>query len=149
LTSLTRVVYGSTGWEAVIKVQSHSAENKLALGMQPDALDGVDARYDIPAYQTGDASLNAYMDLNGNQYWRDMRFLCNTKARCLKAWEIVINTSSGSGSAQLIWNPMDFPQGTVVSLMDTTTGKSTNMKQRSQYSYQSTGSRRFIVEVKQ
>jgi hypothetical protein len=117
--------------------------------MQMGALDGVDARYDIPAYQAGDASLNAYMDLNGNQYWRDMRSRCNTKGKCLKTWDIVINTQSGSGSAQLIWDPMDFPQGTVVTLTDTTTGQVINMKQRSKYSYQSTGSRHFIVKVKQ
>jgi len=132
------------GWEINIKAKILNAENKLTIGQRPDATDGIDGKYDIPGLLAGD--IKAYIELEGDKYWRDIRQSCNTP--CKKTWNIIVESGIQGQLIELSWNSSDIPRDASMVLIDTETGKVIDMKSADyKYIYKNKGRREFIVEV--
>jgi len=145
LLLLCSIVFASDGWQTDIKVSVLNAENRLTIGQKPDATDGIDGRYDIPAFLAGD--IQAYIELNGEQYWKDIKGIC-TQA-CTKQWDIFIESELEGKTINLKWNPLELPLDMNITLTDTVTGTVIDMKKQSSYTYENTGERQFVIEVQQ
>lgn len=134
------------GWEMKIVVIAMSAENKLSIGQRPDASDGTDGKYDIPALLSGD--IKAYMELGGSKYWRDIKQTCSIKdASCKKTWNVVVDSMVRGEPIKLRWNASAIPQDLSIFLIDITTGKTIDMKAGQEYSYDNTETRKFKIEA--
>lgn len=137
-------VFADDGWQIDIRVSVLNAENRLSIGQRPDAQDGIDGRYDVPALLSGD--IMAYIELNGREYWRDIKSDCEISP-CNKQWDIFVESELEGKTINLKWNPSDLPHGINITLTDTVTGTIIDMKKQSSYAYENTGKRQFRVEV--
>ncbi len=132
------------GWELSIKANVLNAENRLIIGQRADASDGIDGRYDVPALLAGD--IKAYMEIDGNKYWKSIKESCNTP--CRKTWNIFIDSEPLGQTIEFSWNSLDIPDNELsIILTDTATGKVVDMKTEYQYSCENTGKKEFVVEV--
>ncbi|MEW6214536.1 MAG: hypothetical protein AB1478_04935 [Nitrospirota bacterium] len=144
LLLLYSVVYAGDGWQTDIKVSVLNAENRLSIGQKPDAQDGIDGRYDVPALLSGD--IMAYIELEGREYWRDLKGMCEI-VPCTKQWNIFVESELKGETVRLKWKPSDLSSDIDMTLTDTATGTMIDMKKQSEYSYKNTGKRQFRVEV--
>lgn len=132
-------IFAGEGWEASLKIGVGTAENKLSFGQKPDATDGIDGLYDVPALLSGD--IEAYFLLGEGKYWRDIM------ADGTKEWTLAVKSELKGETITLKWKPGDFPKGTSVVLMDDTVRKAFDMKNGGSYSYQNNGQRQFRIRV--
>lgn len=146
LLLLCNIVFAVDGWQTDIKVSIMNAENRLTIGQRPDATDGIDGKYDIPAFLAGD--IQAYIELDGEQYWKDIKSACGV-GLCTKQWDIFVESELKGKTINLKWNPLELPLDMNITLTDTVTGIVIDMKKQSSYSYENTGKRQFVIEVQQ
>jgi hypothetical protein len=133
------------GWQTDIKASVLDAQNRLSIGQKPDAADGPDAKYDVPAFLSGD--IMAYIEEpEGKKYWRKFRSYCEGNP-CSKKWDISIESGLRGEIIKLNWNSSRFPSGLKISLVDTATGGVIDMQVQNEYSYKNIGKRKFQVEV--
>jgi hypothetical protein len=133
-------------WQANIKVSLKDAENSLSIGQRPDATDGWDARYDVPAILSGD--IMAYIEEpDGGKYWRKFRSPCGMRL-CTKDWDVLVESDSKGQIIKLNWNLSSFPPGMTIFLLDEATGDVVDMQAQANYSYKNTGKRKFQVEIR-
>lgn len=144
LLLLCSIVFASDGWQTDIKVSVLNAENRLTIGQNPDATDGIDGRYDIPAFLAGD--IQAYIELDGEQYWKDIKSACGV-GLCTKQWDIFVESELEGKDINLNWNLVNLPSDMNVTLTDTATGTIIDMKKQSSYTYENIGKRQFTVEA--
>jgi hypothetical protein len=141
LLLLCSIVFASDEWQTDIKVSVLNAENRLTIGQRPNATDGIDGRYDIPAFLAGD--IQAYIELEGQKYWKDIRSETGNKT-----WNFFVESELTGEYIQLRWNPAQIPSDVHIMLTDTATGTAIDMKSRSSYSYANAGERQFVIEAK-
>ncbi len=137
------ILSAGDGWEMSIKAELLNAGNKLTIGQKPDASDGIDGRYDVPALLAGD--IKAYIDLGGDKYWKDIKESCITP--CKKVWTLVIESGIKGETIKLGWEFSAISEDREISLVDIFTGEVTDMKTQGSYSYQNNGHRQFRIEV--
>ena len=130
------------GWEANIRVGIATAENRLSFGQRPDATDGVDGRYDVPAMLNGD--IKAYFQNGNGSYWRDIRAFESGKA---KEWKIQVESPLNGGMVVIRWESGNIPTATTATLVDNITGIATDMKANNKYSYKNEGQRELLIKV--
>ncbi|MBW6512798.1 MAG: hypothetical protein K0A93_11920 [Desulfuromonadaceae bacterium] len=104
------------GWESQINITAGSASSRLVFGQQPDATDGIDGQYDIPAMLNG--SLQVVFD-SGKQLWRDIRI-----SDSVSSWTIDI--LAAEERVNLSWDTTALP---AMVLVDLKTGDVTNMQE--------------------
>ncbi|MEW6214946.1 MAG: hypothetical protein AB1478_07075 [Nitrospirota bacterium] len=144
LLLLYSAVYAGDDWQVGIKVSVLNAENRLSIGQRPDATDGIDGRYDVPALLSGD--IMAYIELEGGKYWRDIKGVCEIQP-CTKEWNIFVESELEGKLINLKWNPSDLPLDMNITLTDTAIGVVIDIKKQSVYEYENTGKRQFRVEM--
>ncbi len=134
------------GWQANIKVSLMEAENRLSIGQRPDATDGWDSRYDVPALLSGD--IMAYFEESeGGKYWQKFKSSCGAPL-CAKYWDLLVESDLEGQVIKLNWNPSSFPPGMAIFLIDEATGNVVDMLAQAKYTYKNTGKRKFQVEVR-
>jgi len=143
---LPTLASGGEGWQADIKVSLMDAENRLSIGQRPDATDGWDARYDVPALLSGDI-MASIEEPEGGKYWRKFKSSCGMPL-CTKNWDVLVESDVKGQVISLNWNPSSFPQGMTIFLLDVATGDVVDMQAQAKYSYKNTGKRKFQVEVR-
>lgn len=131
-------------WEMSVKVKSGNAANRLIIGQRPDATDGIDGRYDVPALLAGD--IKAYMSIESDEYWKNIKASCITQ--CKKAWNIFVESDS-MGQIDLSWDLSAIPDDISIILIDAETGDVMDMKtKQNEYIYNYMGGKKeFIVEA--
>lgn len=135
-------VYCSDEWMMQIRVRSLDAQNKLIIGQRADATDRIEGRYDVPALPGGD--IDAYLYLEGKQYWKDIKNTCNT--RCRKTWNISVESSTRGEDVKLSWSLPDIPDNASIILIDKQTGVVTDMiSKQYEYIYKNSGKKEFTV----
>ena len=145
--SLYSPLSAQESWQTDIKVSLMDAQNRLYLGQKPDAADGRDARYDVPAILFGD--IMAYIEEpEGRKYWRKFRSSCDGYP-CIKKWDLLVESELEGQMINLNWNSSSFPSGTTILLIDEVTGNVIDMQAQTEYSYKNIGKRKFQVEVQQ
>ena len=133
------------GWQIDIKAGILDAENRLSIGQKSDAADGPDARYDVPAFLSGD--IMAYIEEpEGKRYWRKFRSYCE-EYPCTKKWDISIESYWRGEIIKLSWNFSSLPSEMKIRLVDTATGDVIDMQMQNEYSYKNIGKRKFQVVV--
>lgn len=137
------IVTDADGWRLNLRLSVGSAETRLTLGESPDAMDSKDGRYDVPALLSGE--LMAYMTLDGEKYWQDIKKTCQAPpAPCKKRWDIVVESPLKGATVSLRWSP----PAENLTLTDLTTGKAVDMKTTSFYKYNNKdGKREFRIEA--
>jgi hypothetical protein len=144
---LSSPVFAGEGWRTDIKVNLMDAQNRVSIGQKPDAADGWDTRYDVPAMLFGD--IMAYIEEpEGRKYWRKFRSSCNGYP-CIKKWDLLVDSELEGQIIKLNWNSSSFPSGTKILLIDNVTGNVIDMRAQTEYSYKNIGKRKFQVEVQQ
>ena len=111
------------GWTMKLRARSLDAQNKLIIGQMPDATDGADGRYDVPAMAGGD--LEAYSDIEGKRYWGDIRSTC--ESYCRNTWSIIVRSAAPGNVLKLTWDPDDVPDNIKITLTDEGTGEVADM----------------------
>ncbi len=134
------IAFADDGWEASITVKVLNAENKLSFGQRPDATDGYDGPYDVPAMLSGD--IKAYFQDSETKYWRDIKAITNSEN---KTWDLWIGSSLNGEMVKIQWAAELLPINTI--LIDNDTGAVIDMKTEESYSYQNNGQRQFMIEV--
>lgn len=135
-------IYGSDEWMLHIRVKALDAQNRLIIGQKTDAVDGIEGRYDVPALLSGD--IGAYINLEGNHYWKDIRQTCD--AYCRKTWNISIESAIQGEVVTLSWSSPDVAATTHIILIDKETGMVTDMiSGQYEYAYENSGKREFTV----
>lgn len=143
--SLYSPVPAQESWQIDIKVSLLDAQNRLSLGQKPDATDGWNAKYDVPAILFGD--IMAYLEEPaGRKYWRKFRSSCDGHP-CIKTWDAVVESDLRDQVIRMEWNSSSFPAETTIALIDTVTGDVMDMRAQTEYSYKNMGTRKFRVEV--
>jgi hypothetical protein len=143
LLLVTAVCYGGEAWQMEITASVQNAANRLVIGQAVDATGGIDGRYDVPALLSGD--IQAYLDLEGEAYWRDTRDVCS--GPCEKTWTVTVASSLAGETVTLRWNPSSVPGEAGLALTDETTAETVDMTKAGAYSYQNTGTRVFTLKV--
>lgn len=134
--------YSGDEWTMKIGVKASDVRSKLVIGQKPDAIDGIDGRYDVPAMPGGD--IEAYIELQGHKYWKDVKHTCSTN--CRKTWNIVIASPLQGEDIRISWDPQNIPVDRSMIMIDMETGFITDMiSARQGYSYKNTGMKRFAV----
>jgi hypothetical protein len=142
---LAGVLNAQDEWEMNIKGKCLNAENRLVIGQRTDASDVIDGRYDVPALLS-EGLIKAYMDLEGGQYWKDIKKTCN--APCSKTWNIHVESEDLGEIIELSWDPVHIPANIGIILIDQGTGKTVAMNLEPYvYTYKNPGRREFKVEV--
>jgi hypothetical protein len=142
---LAGVLIAQDGWEMNIKAKCLNAENRLVIGQRADASDVIDGRYDVPALLSN-GLIKAYIDLEGKQYWKDIKKTCN--GPCSKTWNIDVECEDLGEIIELSWGPVNIPGNTRLILIDQGTGKAIDMNlEPYAYTYKNPGRRELIVEV--
>ena len=141
LVSSIAVSTAAEGWEAGISVSVLNAENRLSLGLRPDATDGRDGKYDVPPMLAG--NIKAYFLGQSGKLWRDIRSSLPGK----KIWDLRIESDLEGEETIIKWNSRAFPAGISVSLVDPEAGKMVDMKKIDTYKYKNTGSRDIKIEA--
>ena len=133
-----------TSWEMNIKVKSGNAANRLIIGQNPDATDGIDGRYDVPALLAGD--IKAYMSIESDEYWKNIKASCTSP--CKKTWKIFVESDS-MGQIDLSWDFIAIPDDVSLNLINAETGEVLDMKiKQKEYRYNYSGGKKdFIVEA--
>lgn len=139
LALLAQPLLAGDGWETTLKVCVRNAENKLYFGQRPDATDGLDGLYDVPALLSGD--IEAYFKLEDGKYWRDVR------ADGAKEWTVVVKSDLDGETIRLNWKPEDMPEGASAVLMDDTAREAFDMKTGNGYEYKNDGPRQFRIRI--
>ncbi len=131
-------------WEMNLKVKSGNAANRLIIGQRPDATDGIDGRYDVPALLAGD--IKAYMSIESDEYWKNIKESCMIP--CKKTWNIFVESDS-MGQIDLSWDLIAIPDDVSINLINVETGDVMDMKtKQNEYKYNYVGSKKeFIVEA--
>jgi hypothetical protein len=145
---LYTVASAGESWQADIKVGVIDAENRLSIGQRPDATDGWNARYDVPAILSGD--IMAYIEESeGGKYWRKFKGCC-ARRLCIRKWDVLVESDLKGQIIKLSWDPSSFPPAMTIflMLMDEATGDVVNMQAQPEYSYKNTGKRKFQVETR-
>jgi hypothetical protein len=137
------VCYGEDAWEMEITASVQNAANRLVIGQAADATEGVDGRYDIPALLSGD--IQAYLDLEGEAYWKDMRDVCSEP--CERTWTVTVISPLADETVILRWNPSSMPGVAALILTDEATAETVDMRTTGAYSYHNTGVRTFTLKV--
>jgi hypothetical protein len=140
------MVSAGESWQADIKVNVKDAENRLSIGQTPDAIDGWNARYDVPAILSGDI-MACIEEPEGGKYWRKFKGSCGGQT-CTKNWNVLVESDLQGQIIKLNWNPSSFPPGMTMLLTDTATGEVINMQAQAQYSCLNGGKRRFQIETR-
>lgn len=130
------------GWEINIVVSVGVAENRLSFGQRPDATDGVDGQYDVPAMLSGD--VRAYFPNPDGKYWRDIKAMT---PGAVKIWEINIESPLTGQMVEVKWKRELLPENARVNLIDNSAGAVIDMKAQGSYKYQNNGQRQLKVEV--
>jgi hypothetical protein len=142
---LAGVLIAQDEWEMNIKAKCLNAENRLVIGQRPDASDVIDGRYDVPALLS-DGLIKAYMELEGGQYWKDIKKTCSPP--CSKTWNIHVESEDLGEIIELSWDPVNIPGDTRMILIDQGTGRAMAMNLEPYvYTYENPGRREFVVEV--
>lgn len=140
----TGTAYSSDDWMMQLRVKAGDARNTLIIGQKADAIDGVDGRYDVPAMLSGD--IEAYLYVEGNKYWKDVKQTCSTD--CRKIWSISIESSIPGEVISFSWDPQNIPSDKTLILIDKETGVVTDMLSgQREYAYENSGIREFILVV--
>ncbi len=134
------VTFAEDGWEASFTVKVLNAENKLSFGQRPDATDGYDGQYDVPAMLRGD--IKAYFQDSKTKYWRDIKAITNGEN---KTWDIWIESSLNGEIVKIEWTGGLLPVNSI--FIDNETGAVIDMKTQGSYSYQNNGQRQFRIEA--
>ncbi|RJQ18919.1 MAG: hypothetical protein C4560_06810 [Nitrospiraceae bacterium] len=130
-------------WEIDIKANLNNAENILTIGTSPDASDGPDGGYDVPALLSGD--IRAYLKIEDKQYWKDIK---GSDGMSLKTWTFSVESNILRQTVKLKWTTSAIPTDTNLFLMDKVTGKTVDMKNTASIQYKNTGSREFLIEMR-
>lgn len=141
LAILAQPALAGEGWETTLTVGLNNAENKLVFGQRPDATDGPDGLYDVPALLSGD--IEAYFELQDGKYWRDIRADGGTQ------WTVTVRSELIGETIRLNWIPGDMPEGASVVLMDDTARQAFDMTSGNGYEYKNDGPRQFRIQVGQ
>lgn len=139
-TGVTQALASEGGWEARLVVAVGEAENKLSLGQRPDATDGLDDFYEVPAMLGGD--IRAWFEGPEGPLWRDI------KAPGETAWSMKVKSGKSGETIKLSWDSARLAGDMAVSLVDLRSGASVDMKAIGSYTYKNAGPRRFKVEVR-
>lgn len=139
----TSISIAENGWELSIKAKVLNAENILIIGQNPDASDGVDGRYDVPALLAGD--IEAYIKLGNDTYWKDIKESCTIS--CQKSWNFFVDSKVAGQIIELRWNPLTIPENISINLTDKATNNVIDMKKANNYYYENTNKREFIVNA--
>ncbi|RJQ49686.1 MAG: hypothetical protein C4538_01710 [Nitrospiraceae bacterium] len=131
-------------WEMIITAYVNDAENRLIIGQRPDAREGIDGEHDVPALLAGD--IMAYLELEGQEYWKDMRETCLTQ--CVRTWNVFVESELIGETVGLEWDAAGIPDDIAVTLTDTLSGSVIDMKMEEGISYENTGDRDFVVEAR-
>ncbi len=136
------VTFAEDGWDAALTIKVLNAENKLSFGQRPDATDGIDGRYDVPALLSGDVM--AYFLLDETKYWRDIKAITNGES---KTWHLWIESSLNGEIVEIEWTRGLLPVNSI--FIDNETGAVIDMKTQGSYTYPNNGQRRFRIETAQ
>jgi hypothetical protein len=132
--------YAAVEWEAGIKVKIRNAGNTVNLGQKADAVDGCDARYEVPAMLAGDVM--AYFIRGNKELWRDIKGIALDS---LKEWYMSIESPVIGEPVTISWDPDALPGG--LTLTDPSAGVKVNMKELNSYVYTNTGHKKLIIQI--
>jgi hypothetical protein len=141
LGSTTISCFAGDGWQSNILISSGSASSKLTFGQNPAATDLNDGFYDVPAMLSG--HLKAAFTDSEETLWRDIR---GVGSENLKEWQLSI-TSGSRDIIKIIWDKKSFPKDARVTLIDTDTGKSIDMKMLSSYAMENRDVCELLIKV--
>jgi hypothetical protein len=134
------IVFAADAWQADIKIGVQNAEIRLVVGQSPDATDGIDGAYDIPALLAGD--IQSCLILEGKEYWKDIKSSSGNKT-----WDFTVESELAGKDINIKWNPARVPSDMKVMLTDMNTGTAMDMRSQSGYTYQNTGKRQFSIKT--
>lgn len=118
------------GWEARLNIAQGSAGINVYLGQRPDATDGIDGYYDVPAFSS--EGFNAHLALEGGRYWRDIRHYGQISS---VVWRLELEPSGGR-PVVIRWKPADIPDNVTALLVDPASGSVIDMKDNSEFAVQ-------------
>jgi len=130
-------------WQVSIKAKILDAENRLVIGQEADASDGIDGRYDVPALLSGD--IKAYIEFGDDKLWKDIKKSCEDT--CQKTWNIFVESTIAGYNVELTWDLLNMHDNVSINLLDNETGEIINMATNNKHSFGNTGKREFTVEV--
>ena len=137
-------VFAEDGWQADIHVRVLNAENRVVIGQMPDATDGIDGKYEVPAILAGD--IKAFTWTDDKTMWKDIKGICGSS--CVRTWDLMVDSALEGETIEVTWDSRSFPADASVTLVDTETGTSVNMLENSGYRYTNQGASQFRIEVR-
>jgi hypothetical protein len=139
-------VWAGDEWRMELRIAVENARTRLVVGQHPEATDGVDGRWEIPALLSG--RIQAFIARRGEgRYWQDLAAVCE-ESPCARRWYIVVDAQAVGRTVTLTWDPAALPAGARVFLYDASTGTITKMHETGSYSYENAGRRGFALEVR-
>jgi len=142
-------------WRLTIAASVENASDlTTALGVEPDATDGFDIRYDFPEPPAppGGKYIMAYFHHNdwdrrlGRNFNKDVRSYLDFEEEA--EWELTVETSDDE-EVTMTWQEIaeTIPEDYVVIMEDPQADRTINLLDENSYSYQSTGERELIIRV--
>lgn len=131
-------------WEMTITAYINDAENRVIIGQRPDAREGIDGVYDVPALLSGD--IMAFTELEGQEYWKDIRETCISQ--CVRTWNIYVDSVLTGETVGLEWDASAVPDDISITLTDTLSGHVFDMNKEEAIAYENSGERAFVLEVR-
>lgn len=129
-------------WQLKITARAGNAENKLYIGQGGGATDGLDSRYDIPAFLSGD--IEAYITLGPEMLWADIKGACD--GGCAKNWGLSIESTLIGQMIELRWDPKEIPSEISLVLIDKATGFRVDMNNEPGVLFENTGKQDFHIK---
>jgi len=134
----------TTDWTIKIKSSVGEYHSQITFGEFADASVGYDVKYDAPAHPAP-AAIMAYFPhsewgLNDTQFWYDIKSQGQSRE-----WTFFTDSNLDGQELSLEWNSAVVPAEYKITLTDTSTGQSIDMKNKASYSYVSGSPRQFTI----
>lgn len=137
--SLPTNAYSEPNWQTLIIAEIGVAKNKITIGQNAKATDGMDHYYDVSAMISGDVT--AYLQSAKGALWQEIKGLGKDKT-----WTLKVDSNLAGKEMEISLNRAFVPQGYTIYLHDTNSGATTNMTQTGSYKYIHSGARTFIIK---
>lgn len=140
LISTPQVSYSSQNWQTLITaLAGTTAKNKLTIGQNEEATDGMDNFYDVTGMLSGD--IVAYLQSPKGGLWQEIK-----GTGLNKSWTMKISSVLTGKQIKITLDRSRVPAGYTIYLHDNNDGSTTNLTQKGDYSYTNNGERTFTIE---
>lgn len=123
-------------WETTITVKAGVAKNKLMLGQNSKATDGIDGLFEVPAMLSG--NVKASFPSAIGSLWRDIKAHGQSKF-----WTMNVESNQANVDITIRLDTTRFPSSYSLYMTDKATGSTINIAQSGFYKYKNTGPRTF------